>query len=161
MIFDAASHAKQSKIFVLQRQADDQIKRCSIFAFPCFRQVTGNMYLVVFLARTHRRRECKFIQMAAEADSSLPVDHCGTGICDLRPGRSKTCGTVAGGASVFTDTHTMRKKRQGEGYQTTTSSSVHEGNWWRENEMRDEQCGPSDQRYFSSSCRQKSPLQQG
>lgn len=30
--------------------------------------------------RTHGRREWKFIQMAAEVDSSLPVDRCGTGI---------------------------------------------------------------------------------
>lgn len=119
------------------------------FTFPCLSD--WNM----FQARTHRRRKCKFIQMAAEADLSLPVDHCGKGVCDLRPGRSKICGTVAGKASVFTDTHGGRE--QYHTYKPTAPQPL-----WKINQCtratdgertRDEKCGAFDQQHFSSSCR--------
>lgn len=67
---------------------------------------------MVFLGRVraHRGRKWKFIQIAVEVDLSLPADHCGTGVCDLRPGTSKICGTVAGMAAVCTDTHRQRDR---------------------------------------------------
>lgn len=42
--------------------------------------------------------------MAAQVDLSSPLDHCGTGVSDLRSGRSKICGALDGMASVFTST---------------------------------------------------------
>lgn len=50
------------------------------------------------------RREWKFIQIAAEVDLSLPVDHCGTGVSDSRSGRSRTGGTFAGMTGMCTRT---------------------------------------------------------
>lgn len=84
-----------------------------------------NWHLYFFFlgrVRKHGRRKWKFIQMAAEVDSSLPVDRCGTGVCDLRSGRSKICGPAGDMASVFTSTH--RKAEGGMCYKAINQQSA-------------------------------------